>query len=274
MFREALEIARSEAGADPWAEVQASVGIATVISARGSEADAIAVGREALEVAERADQPFTIAVAHQLVAASLRRSMRLEEAARHVDAAVVGFRGLGARWELASALADRGTIDRLAGRLDDAVTDLEEASVLCRELKDRALVTPTAAELARTLGMAGDLAAARAVLDDPFSRIAEMEPGAGISLLLAQAAIAFADDDREGALAKSLAAQDRVSSDPVVPNPQAAVIWWTGSLFGTEVVGGEEALDHARETLERNGWQQALHEPELLGSVRADGRGG
>ena len=77
MFREALEIARSEAGADPWAEVQASVGIATVISARGSEADAIAVGREALEVAERADQPFTIAVAHQLVAASLRRSMRL-----------------------------------------------------------------------------------------------------------------------------------------------------------------------------------------------------
>jgi hypothetical protein len=200
--------------------------------------------------------------------------MRLDEAARHIDTAVVGFRGLGARWELAGALADRGAIDRLAGRLDDAVTDLEEASVLCRELKDRALVTPTAAELARTLGMAGDLAAAREVLDDPFSRIAELEPDAGTSLLLAEAAIAFAEDDREGALAKSLAARDRVSSDPVVPNAQAAVIWWTGSLFGAEVVGGEEALDHARETLERNGWRQALREPELLGSVRADERGG
>ncbi|TMK18637.1 MAG: tetratricopeptide repeat protein, partial [Actinobacteria bacterium] len=274
LFREALEIARSDPNADPWAEVQALVGIASVISARGSEDDAITVGREALLVGERAEQPFTIAVAHQLVASSLRRSMRLDEAAGHIDTAVVGFRGLGARWELASALADRGAIDRLAGRLDDAVTDLEEASVLCRELKDRALVTPTAAELARTLGMAGDLAAAREVLADPFSRIAEMEPGAGTSLLMAEAAIAFAEDDREGALAKSLAALDRVSSDPVVPNPQAAVIWWTGFLFGAAVVGGEEALDRGRETLERNGWQQALREPELLGSVPADGRGG
>jgi hypothetical protein len=200
--------------------------------------------------------------------------MQLDEAAGHADTAVVAFRGLGARWELASALADRGAIDRLAGRLDDAVTDLEEASVLCRELKDRALVPPTAAELARTLGMAGDLAAARAVLDDPFSRIAELEPGAGTSLLLAEAAIAFAEDDGEGALAKSLAALDRVSSDPVVPNPQAAVIWWTGSLFGAEAVGGEGVLVRARETLERNGWQQALREPELLVSGRADDGGG
>ena len=101
-----------------------------------------------------------------------------------------------------------------------------------------------------------------------------MEPVAGTSLLMAEAAIAFAEDDREGALAKSLAALDRVSSDPVVPNPQAAVIWWTGFLFGAAVVGGEEALDRGRETLERNGWQQALREPELLGSVPADGRGG
>src|SRR5439155_221682 len=44
MFGEALGVARSEAGGDPWAEVQASVGIATVLSARGSEADAIGVG--------------------------------------------------------------------------------------------------------------------------------------------------------------------------------------------------------------------------------------
>ncbi len=267
LFREALEIARSDPNADPWAEVQALVGIASVISARGSEDDAITVGREALLVGERAEQPFTIAVAHQLMAASLGRAGRLDEASEHADTSVEAFRELGARWELASALGDRGVIGRLAGRLDDAVVDLREALGSCRELKDRALVTPIAAELARTLGRTGDVAAARAVLDDPFSRIAEGEPGAGTSLLLAEAALALTEGDKEVALAKSVAALDRVSSDPIVPNPHAAVIWWTGSLFGAETVGGEEALDRARDTLERNGWRQALGEPELVDSA-------
>jgi hypothetical protein len=154
------------------------------------------------------------------------------------------------------------------------VADLGEASVLCRELKERALVTPTAAELARTLALVGDLSAARAVLDDPFSRIAELEPGAGTSLLLAEAAVALAEDDREVALAKSILALERVSSDPIVPNTQAAVIWWTGSLFGAAAVGGEKVVQRARDTLERNGWRQALREPELVGSDRAAQIGG
>jgi len=51
-------------------------------------------------------------------------------------------------------------------------------------------------------------------------------------------------------------------------------IWWTGLLFGAEAVEGEQALDRARETLERSGWQEAMREPELLGSVRAEERGG
>ena len=273
-FREALEIARSRDDRDPWSEVQALVGIASVISGRGNEEDANAVGREALDVGERADQPFTIAVAHHLLAASLRRSSGLDEAVEHADAAVVGFRGLGARWELAAALADRGAIHRLAGRNEEALVDLREAFGLCRELNERALVTPTAAELARTLGLAGDLTAARTVLDDPFSRMAEQEPAAGTSLLLAEAAIALAEHDREVALAKSIAALERTSSGPIVPNERAAVVWWTGSLFGAEAVGGQEALEGARDTLERNGWQQALREPELLGEGRGAERGG
>lgn len=274
LFREALEIARSRDDPDPWSEVQALVGIASVISGRGSEEDAVVVGREALEVGERADQPFTIAVAHHLLAASLRRRSGLDEAAEHADAAVVGFRELGARWELAGALADRGAVHRLAGRIDEALVDLREAFGLSRELNERALVTPTAAELARTLGLAGDLTAARAVLDDPFSRVAEQEPAAGTSLLLAEAAIALAEHDREVALAKSIAALERTSSDPIVPNERAAVVWWTGSLFGAEAVGGQEALGNARETLERNGWRQALGEPELLSAGRTAARGG
>jgi MalT-like TPR region len=274
LFREALEIARSRYDPDPWSEVQALVGIASVISGWGSEEDAVAVGREALDVGERADQPFTIAVAHHLLAASLRRGWGLDEAVEHADAAVVGFRGLGARWELAGALADRGAVHRLSGGIDEALVDLREAFGLCRELNERALVTPTAAELARTLGLAGDLTAARAVLDDPFSRGAEQEPAAGTSLLLAEAAIALAEHDREVALAKSVAALERTSSDPIVPNERAAVVWWTGSLFGAEAVGGQEALGSARETLERNGWRQALGEPELLSAGRTAERGG
>ena len=82
------------------------------------------------------------------------------------------FRELGARWELASALGDRGAIHRVAGRLEDAeVDDLREAFVLCRDLKERALVTWTAAELARVLSMQGDTAGARQVLGDPAARL-------------------------------------------------------------------------------------------------------
>jgi hypothetical protein len=122
--------------------------------------------------------------------------------------------------------------------------------------------------------LAGDLTAGRTVLDDPFSRVAEQEPAAGTSLLLAEAAIALAEHDREVALAKSIAALERTSSDPIVPNERAAVVWWTGSLFGAEAIGGQEALKGARDTLERNGWQQALREPELLGEGRGAERGG
>jgi len=192
----------------------------------------------------------------------------------HANAAVVGFRGLGARWELAGALADRGTIHRLAGRLEEALVDLREAFGLCRELNERALVGPTAAELARTLGLAGDLTAARAVLDDPLSRVAEQEPAAGTSLLLAEATIALAEQDREVALAKSIAALERASSEQIVPNEQAAVVWWSGSLFGAQAVGGHEALGSARDTLERNRWRQALGEPELLNAALTAERGG
>ena len=49
---------------------------------------------------------------------TLRRMMRLEEAERHLDDAVDGFRELGARWELASALTSRGITLRLAGKTD------------------------------------------------------------------------------------------------------------------------------------------------------------
>ena len=228
---------------------------------RGSEEDAVAVGREALDVGERADQPFTIAVAHHLLAASLRRSSGLDEAVEHADAAVVGFRGLGARWELAGALADRGTVHRLAGRIEEALVDLREAFGLCRELNERALVTPTAAELARTLGLAGDLTAARAVLDDPFSRVAEQESAAGTSLLLAEAAIALAEHGPRG---RSGQVHRRPGTHVVGPDrPERASRRRLVDGIAVRRRGGRRARcsRECARYLERNGWRQASESP-------------
>ena len=57
------------------------------------------------------------------------------------------FRELGARWELASALGDRGNVARIDGRLDDAASDLREALANCRELGEQNLITWTAGTL-------------------------------------------------------------------------------------------------------------------------------
>jgi len=56
------------------------------------------------------------------------------------------------------------------------------------------------------------------------------------------------------------------TTPPIVPNPRAAAIWWVGSLFGPEAAGSQKAVAEARELLERNGWRQALLEPELIAS--------
>ena len=87
MFREALEVARSATSVgDAWAESRALVGIANVLSLMADEEEALAVALEALEVGEDANQAFTAAVAHETVAASLRRLMRLDEALEHAEA--------------------------------------------------------------------------------------------------------------------------------------------------------------------------------------------
>jgi class 3 adenylate cyclase/tetratricopeptide (TPR) repeat protein len=265
LFDEALTTARSGEQRDPWAECRALVGLASVRSPQGREEDALAIALEALSIGEASGQAFTTAVAHQTVAASQRRMMRLDEAFAHADAAVRTLRELGARWELASALGDRGSTLRLMGLLDDAERDLREAFVLCRDLSERALVTWTAAELARTLGARGDTAGARGVLDDPLARLAEGEPGSATALVLAEAATALVEGDRETALVKSQAAMRlEEPTAATLPNAYAATVWWTASLFGDHTAGGPQAAAAARDVLSRNGWRQALREPELF----------
>ena len=268
MFREALEVSRSGTLRDAWAESRALVGLANVISHVGTEEEALAVGMEALEIGEASGQVFTSAVAHETVAASLRRQMRLEEAIEHAEAATTALRELGARWELASALGDRGAIHRLAGRTDDAERDLRESFVLCRDLKERALVTWVAAELARLLALGGDPGAARQILTDSAVRLAEGEPGTVTALLNAEAVVALAEGDPGTARAKSLAAVEVERGPLGGPNALAAQIWWTARLFGAEAVGDEDVAAQARDHLERCGWHQALIEPDLASHLQ------
>ena len=270
MFREALEVARGNEVGDAWAVSRALVGIANVLSLKADEVEALAVGMEALEVGEAANQAFTAAVAHETVAASLRRLMRLDEALEHAEAAIRTFRELGSRWELASALGDRGAIHRMAGRSEEAADDLREAFVLCRDLRERALGAWTAAELARILAMRGDTAGARQVLADPITSLADGEPGSVTALLMAAAVLALAEDDRETALTKSL----------------AALGCRIGPSRGSERQGGPDLVDRhglrsrgcgrrrgprtSAALLEDHHWLQALAEPDLAPDPRAD----
>ena len=267
MFREALEVSRSGERRDAWAESRALVGIASVSSAGGDEEDVLAICMEALAVGESANQAFTAAVAHATVAASLRRLLRLDEALEHAERAIRTFRELGARWELASALGDRGAVHRMAGRLEEAETDLREAFVLCRDLQERALVTWTAAELARILAMRGDAASARAVLNDPAARLAEGEPGSVTALLSAESVVALAEHDPDTARAKAEAAIEAESGPPGVVNGLAGQRWWAGRLFGPEAAGGDDTLEQARRTLEDHHCNQALREPDLVAEL-------
>src|SRR4029079_12201711 len=120
LFREALDVSRSGDGTDAWAEVRALVGLAGVTSPRGNELDVLAIANEALKIAETSGQQFSAAIAHQLVASSSLRLLLLDDALEHADTAVRILRELGARWELASVLGDRGTAHRMGGALDAA----------------------------------------------------------------------------------------------------------------------------------------------------------
>ena len=224
------------------------------------------MGLEALAVGEEGEQAFTAAVAHETVAASLRRLMRLDQAREHADAAIGTLRELGARWELASALSDRGVIHRLAGRMDEAETDLREAFLLCRDLDERALVTWTAAELARILAHRGDPSSARQILGiwrraSPSRSRARPPPCAWPRPWRSPRATAKRPCD---------APSQRSSSNGPrgVPNPLAAQVWWTARLFGAHEVGGASRPSGRGGCCWSEGWEQALAEPDMVAELQ------
>ncbi|HEY7666996.1 MAG TPA: AAA family ATPase [Actinomycetota bacterium] len=262
MFQEALEVTREAAVSDPLAEVRALLGLASVISIDDDERQALAYSEEALAIGREAGQEFSVATAEEKVAASLRRMLRLDEALEHAERAVAGHRELGARWEYASALGERAEILHTSGRLEEAERDLGEVVQICHALKERSLLAWAVAELATIQAMQGDTVGARQTLEDPAARVATNEPGADAALARAEAVVAWVDGDRDIALGRSLAAIE--ASPPAQRNYRAADVWWTGRLFGSHVVGGEDRLEEARATLESHAWLQALAEPEAV----------
>jgi tetratricopeptide (TPR) repeat protein len=142
MFTEALEASRANLERpDRWSEVRALVSLSSVTSEEGDEVDALALAEEGLEIGRASGQEFAIATAEEKVALTLRHMLRLDESLEHSESAIQTYRELGARWELAGAIGDRGVTYRLSGRLEDAETQLREAFALCRGLKERGLVT-------------------------------------------------------------------------------------------------------------------------------------
>lgn len=263
LFQEALAVAQANPDNDPWGEARALVGLASVTSPVGDEAEALELEQRALAIGLASGDRFTTAVAREALGASLRRMWRLEEAIEHTDWAARTFKDIGARWERASALGDRGTIHRLSGRLEEAERDLRDAFRLCREIKERSLVTWIAAELARALLAMGRPADARKVLDDPAARLAAREPGSRTALLTAEALLALAEADPEGARMRVLEALE-VERAQERGNPLAALVWWTARVFDPDLAGGEDEVAAAYGTLERAHWEQAIREPDLV----------
>jgi tetratricopeptide (TPR) repeat protein len=260
MFEEALAVTRANPEGDPWSEARALGALATIVSETGDEEESLALASQALAIGESTGDRFAVAVAREGVGNSLRRLWRLEEAHPHLDLSVEAFRELGARWELASALTSRGVARRLSGRTEEAVKDLREAYRLCRELKERSLLTWTASSLAKAFVDAGELDSARRVLEETAAVASPDGPGPGEWLLDAETVLLLAEGDEEGARGRALELLHLVQARGW-PKEVAAQVLWIGRLFGADAAGGEEELARGRKVVEETHWEQALRAP-------------
>jgi tetratricopeptide (TPR) repeat protein len=231
--------------------------LSSLASDTGGEDESLALASQGLAIAETTRDRFSIATAREAVASALRRMGRFDEAREHADAAVEGFRELGARWELASVLATRGIVHRLSGRVDEALHDLREAYRLCRELKDRSFVHWAAEWLAKTLADAGEPTKARRVLAEAASLGDDHDAGPGDWRASTDAEILLAEGDREGAIAKAREVLSLVQEEGR-PQDVAAQVWWIARVFGEDQAGGHEEAERARKLLEGLRWVQPL----------------
>jgi tetratricopeptide (TPR) repeat protein len=264
MFEEALQIARSNPEGDRWAEARALTFLASMRSGAADEAEVLSLGREALVVGREFGDPFTVAVALERVGTSLRRMLRLDEAFDAIHEAVRTFEDLGARWEHASVLGERGITRALQGQLEDAERDCRTALAIVRDLGDRTLINWIVRDLFEVLLDRGDREAARKLVAETEAELpATTEPGSRLVPLQLESLQALTEGDRDRALDRWLQVIEIEQSQPF-PNQIAANVWFVGRVFGPEHVGGPEAVEAARQDLQAAHWRQALEYPDRV----------
>jgi tetratricopeptide (TPR) repeat protein len=239
---------------------RALTSLISVTSPVGDEAECLRLADEALGVAREEGDPFSIAVAQTYRGNSLRRMMDLERARPAIDEALRTYRDLGARWEVASTLADAALIGRLQGRFDEAQGLLEEGFEICRGLGERNLTAWGVGDLVYLLVLRGRVDAAAEVFRRHRAEL-EREPPPRVTTASARMVIDFARGRRQEAEDQARWIFDR-RRESGARNNVAAAAWWNGRLFGPGSVGGEEALEQARRTLEAAHWRYALEEPD------------
>ena len=158
IWRRALAVARE--AEDRWAEVRALTSLSINHSQVDKDDEARALIIEAQELADRIGDQFSVAVTTTQRARVDADAGRFEDALPLLDAAIATFVDLGARWEYADALAERGVTRREMGLLDEAEEDLTRAIRLSEELGERQLAGWAWRALARVSEKRGDQAQA------------------------------------------------------------------------------------------------------------------
>jgi tetratricopeptide (TPR) repeat protein len=158
IWRRALGVARD--ADDTWAEVRALTSLSINNSEQDEDGPALALITEAQELADRTGDQFSVAVTTTQRARLDEDAGRYDTAIEGLDAAIATFGDLGARWELADAIAERGITKREMGLLDEAEEDLQRAIRLSEELGERQLASWTWRALARVSEKRGDQAEA------------------------------------------------------------------------------------------------------------------
>ena len=256
MFREALEAARSADGGDPWAESRALVGIANVISPAGDEEEALRVGLEALAVGEDAGQAFTAAVAHETVAASLRRlaaARRGASSTRRPRSARSASWARGGSSRARSATAARSTASPAGSRRPRPTCARRSCSAAtCRSGRSSRGPPPSSrasspcAATPRRLARCSRTRRRGWPTATPAPRRRCSRPNAWWR---------SSKGTRPTARVEGDARRSRPRPGPGgVANVHAAQVWWAGRLFGPDEAGGDDAVHEARDLLERHHW--------------------
>src|SRR4029453_15661078 len=161
----------------------------------------------------------------------------------------------------ASALGDRAFVHRLAGRLDQAARDFDEAMDLCRRLGEKSLISWTASQLALVRLAQGDLTAARKLVEDPAVQPGPADVIAEADLRSAAAVVDLAEGDRERSERRLMTV---LASDRRYPRNQVAErVWLIGRLLGEEAAGGVDGVEESRRTLEEARWLSAFRSADL-----------